>query len=62
MPVVHSELQDLYRWLEEEFHPLQLSQRISAPVAFMSEKKDLRQYVTAIQDITIMRLIKQVRN
>ena len=57
---VHPELQELYKWLEEEFHPLKLAERTAAPVAFMAEKKDLKQYVTAIQDITITRLIKQV--
>ena len=61
VPCVFGELQELYRWLEEDFHPLKLSQRIASPIAFMSEKKDLKQYVDAIHDITIMRLIKQVR-
>ena len=51
---VHAELHDLYRWLEEEFHPLKLAERTAAPVAFMAEKKDLKQYVPAIQDITII--------
>ena len=61
VPCVYAELQDLYRWLEEDFHPLKLSQRMSSPISFMADKKDLKQYVGAIQDITIMRLIKQVR-
>ena len=61
VPCVYAELQDLYRWLEEDFHPLKLSQRMSSPITFMADKKDLKQYVGAIQDITIMRLIKQVR-
>ena len=61
VPCVFGELQELYRWLEEDFYPLKLSQRIASPIAFMSEKKDLKQYVDAIHDITIMRLIKQVR-
>ena len=57
---VHPELQNLYRWLEVEFHPLKLSSRVASSLEFIEKNKDLNQYVPALQDITIMRLLKQV--
>ena len=57
---VHPELHSLYNWLEVEFHPLKLSDRIAAPLKFIGSRDDLSQYVSALQNIVITRLIKQV--
>ena len=57
---VHPELQNLYRWLELEFHPLKLSTRVTSSLEFLQTQDDLSQYVSALQDITITRLLKQV--
>ena len=53
-------MQNLFRWLEVEFHPLKLSMRVSSSLEFIEQNEDLAQYVGALQDITVTRLIKQV--
>ncbi|CAN8003091.1 unnamed protein product [Ixodes pacificus] len=57
------QLQDLYRWLEVDFHPLKLCGRVSQCFDFINkweECSELRMYVSALQDITVMRLLKEV--
>ncbi len=58
---VYPELQNLYKWLEVEFHPLKLASRVQGSLQFLETKEELKQYVSALQDITITRLLKQVR-
>ncbi|XP_023210598.1 eukaryotic translation initiation factor 3 subunit A-like [Centruroides sculpturatus] len=58
-----SQLQELYRLLETDFHPLKLCPRVSQCFDFINKWEDypdLRQYISALQDITIMRLLKEV--
>lgn len=57
---VFPELQNLYRWLEIDFHPLKLSDRVKPCIEFISNQPDLKQYVPALQDIIITRVLKQV--
>lgn len=57
---VYPELQNLYHWLEVEFNPLKLAARIQVSLEFISKKEELVQYTPALQDITIMRIVKQV--
>ena len=57
---VYPELQDLYKWLELEFHPLKLASRVESSLKFLETKDELAPYVPALQDITITRLLKQV--
>jgi len=58
---VFPELQNLYQWLEVEFHPLKLASRVQSSLDFIAKKDELAGYIPALQDITIMRVIKQVR-
>ena len=58
---VYPELQNLYQWLEVEFHPLKLASRVQGSLDFIAKKDDLAPYIPALQDITIMRVIKQVK-
>jgi translation initiation factor 3 subunit A len=55
-------LQELYKWLEVEFHPLQLCSRVHSAVEELraDESSPLQQYVPALQDVTLVRLIRQV--
>ncbi|XP_064465879.1 eukaryotic translation initiation factor 3 subunit A-like [Ornithodoros turicata] len=58
-----TQLQDLYRWLEVDFHPLKLCGRVTQCFDFINkweECSELRVYVSALQDITVMRLLKEV--
>ncbi len=55
--------QDLYRWLEIDFHPLVLCNRVQQVIDFIekcTECPELKQYVNALKDVTIMRLLKEV--
>ncbi len=58
---VYPELSNLYKWVEVEFHPLKLASRVQGSLEFLATKDELQQYVSALQDITITRLLKQVR-
>jgi len=55
-------LQELYAWLEVDFHPLQLCSRVHVIVEELlaDEGSLLQQYVPALQDVTLVRLIRQV--
>jgi hypothetical protein len=57
---VNPELHNLYKWLEVEFHPLKLAQRISSSLEYIEKNEELVQFIPALQDITIMRILKQV--
>lgn len=57
---VYPELQNLYQWLEVEFHPLKLASRVQSSLDFIAKKDELAGYIPALQDITIMRVVKQV--
>jgi len=62
MQFVYPELQNLYQWLEVEFHPLKLASRVQSALEFIAKKDELAPYIPALQDITIMRVIKQVNS
>jgi translation initiation factor 3 subunit A len=55
-------LQELYTWLEVEFHPLQLCSRVHSAIEELraDESSPLQQYVPALQDVTLVRLIRQI--
>ena len=56
-------LQELYRCLEVDFHPLVLCNRVQQVIDFMeksTECPELKQYITALKDVTTMRLLKEV--
>ena len=56
-------LQDLYQWLEVDFHPLKLCDRVQTTLKFVENSEDmtlLQQYLPALREITLVRLLKQV--
>ena len=62
---VHPKLKELYDALEVDFEPLKICVRVDGSLQFMrtSEErlmKDLREYIPALQDITLTRLVKQL--
>lgn len=57
---VYPELQTLYHALEVDFQPLKLSGIVAPPMDFIRQKEDLQQYVPALEDTVIIRLLKQV--
>ncbi len=56
------QVKDLYMWMEVEFHPLYLCERVTTVLDFLkeTEEPELMQYVPALQNNTVMRLLKQV--
>merc|ERR1712156_404873 len=51
------------KWLEVEFHPLLLCKRVEATLKLIEEddeKSQLQQYLPALREITLVRLLKQV--
>ncbi|XP_063981137.1 eukaryotic translation initiation factor 3 subunit A [Diachasmimorpha longicaudata] len=56
------QLQDLYSWLEKDFHPLELCSRVQSVIQTLQvdETSTLAQYVPALQDVTLVRLVHQV--
>uniref|UniRef100_A0A1B0D2Z0 Eukaryotic translation initiation factor 3 subunit A n=2 Tax=Phlebotomus papatasi TaxID=29031 RepID=A0A1B0D2Z0_PHLPP len=57
-----SSLQDLYKWLEIEFDPLNLCNHVQAVIDQINadENSLLKQYSQALQDVTVVRLIRQI--
>lgn len=64
MQHVYPELKDLFKWLEVEFHPLKLSERVVKCLDFIESRPELatdyNQYVPPIKEIAVTRLVKQV--
>lgn len=56
------QLQDLYSWLEVDFHPLELCSRVNSVIQTLQvdETSTLAQYVQALQNVTLIRLVHQV--
>ncbi|CAG5135673.1 unnamed protein product [Candidula unifasciata] len=54
------ELQNLYQFLEVDFHPLNLYKKVKPVIDFIEQNDDLAQYVPQLEDIIITRVLKQV--
>ena len=57
---MYPELKNLYNILEVDFHPLKLYERIKTCMEFIGQNDDLAQYVPALEDIIVTRVLKQV--
>ncbi|EFA10123.1 eukaryotic translation initiation factor 3 subunit A [Tribolium castaneum] len=56
-----TQLQDLYNWLEVDFHPLLLCSRVHTVIqSLQAEENLLQQYIPALQDVTLVRLVRQI--
>lgn len=56
-------LQDLYRYLEVDFHPLAICQRVQTVIEFIDKCEDcidIKNYTDALKNIAILRLLKGV--
>ncbi|XP_057379990.1 eukaryotic translation initiation factor 3 subunit A-like [Daphnia carinata] len=57
------QLQQLYHYLEVEFDPLHLCNKVKTILSFMAEVEEtsyLSQYIHALEEITLTRLVKQI--
>ena len=63
---VYPECRELYKWLEVEFSPLKLGERVTRSLEFVEAKQaadplnEFAQYVPSIKDIAVTRLVKQL--
>lgn len=56
------QLQNLYNWLEVDFHPLLLCSRVHSVIQTLQSEENtvLQQYVQPLQDVTLVRLVRQI--
>lgn len=56
------QFQNLYKWLEVEFDPLNLCERVQSIIEEITvdENNPYGQYTQALQDVTLVRLVRQV--
>jgi translation initiation factor 3 subunit A len=57
---VTPELQNLYKYLEVDFHPLQLYPAVQPICQYIANNEDLAMYVPLMEDIIVARVLKQV--
>ena len=60
LQLVHPELAELFTWLEEEFHPLRLGERVEPILKWLSSTEKFAHFAGPIRNIVLMRLLKQV--
>lgn len=61
MQLLAPELQQLYHYLEVDFDPLHLCSNVMPILKELEEQEHLSQYVELLRDVTLVRLIKQVK-
>lgn len=56
------QLQNLYTWLEVDFHPLLLCARVNTVIESLQTEENLalQQYIHPLQDVTLVRLVRQI--
>lgn len=56
------QLQNLYTWLEVDFHPLLLCTRVNSVIESLQSEENLalQQYIQPLQDVTLVRLVRQI--
>lgn len=57
---VTPELRMLFQWVEEEFHPLQLCDKVSPLLEHIKTNESLEKYTQPIQQTVLIRLLQQV--
>ncbi|XP_041424299.1 eukaryotic translation initiation factor 3 subunit A isoform X2 [Xenopus laevis] len=64
MQYILPEVKELYNWLEVDFHPLKLCDRVTKVLDWIKEQAEkepeLQQYVPQLQSNTVLRLLQQV--
>ncbi len=60
LPSVIPEISNLYKWLEEDFQPLTLCNKIKTILDFLEGEEDYVQYVKPLREISAVRMLKQV--
>lgn len=58
----HPQFQNLYKWLEIDYNPLKLCSNIQSVIDFINkdEGNPLIQYIEAIQNVTLVRLVREI--
>lgn len=61
LQLLSPELQQLYEYLEVDFDPLHLCSKVTPILESLDSQESLKQYVEPLREITLVRLIKQVK-
>ena len=62
---VPRQLRELYQWLEKDFHPLRLTEKVASTLQWMKEQTrepELIQYIPQLQGVIISKVLQQVSN
>jgi len=60
---VPRQLKDLYKWLEKDFHPLRLTERVNSSLQWIQEQTkepELVQYIKPLQNVVVCRVLQQI--
>lgn len=57
---VYFEIQNLFKYFEEEFYFLGLYDRVKVFIEFISNNEEFGQYILVLEEIIIIRVFKQV--
>lgn len=57
---VAPELQMLYQWVEDEFHPLQLCDKVTPLLEYIKKDENLDKYTQPLHQTVLVRLLQQV--
>lgn len=60
MPHVTPELKELFFVTEKRFQPLKICRDVHAVLSTIKEDEEFSHYIEFIQDITVIRMLKQV--
>jgi len=60
MQYVPPQLKEVYSLLEQTYHPLQLCKKLGPILEWLKEQKKLAHYVKPLQNIAVIRLLKQL--
>eukprot|EP00123_Amoebidium_parasiticum_P016493 comp23456_c0_seq1/m.39161 comp23456_c0_seq1/g.39161 ORF comp23456_c0_seq1/g.39161 comp23456_c0_seq1/m.39161 type:complete len:1102 (-) comp23456_c0_seq1:443-3748(-) len=57
---VPAEVRNLFTWVEDEFHPLQLCKKVAPLLEWVGQREELSSYVRPLQTVVLTRLLQQL--
>ena len=60
IPNVIPEIASLYQWIEVDFEPLKLCEKVNQVLNVIKDLDDYQQYVKPLMDVTATRMLRQV--
>ena len=60
IPNVIPEIASLYQWIEVDFEPLKLCEKVNQVLNVIKDLDDYQQYIKPLMDVTATRMLRQV--